>query len=200
VGFRRIGTRIVDEMPGSEDRSEVAGRYARVADGFEARLARIPDDAWSAPTPCADWSVRDLVGHVISVHRHVIGGMVGDLAAPATDADLMAAWRAATADVRSSLADPERARAPVEGRFAPMPLEDLVGRLLCIDTVVHTWDLARATGQPEPLDAPAVTIAFDGIRPADEAIRAGGGFGPKLEPPPGADEQTRFLCFLGRAV
>ena len=180
---------------------EVAERYARVAEGFDVRLAALDGrDAWAAPTPCTDWTVRELVGHVVSVHRHVGGGMTGDLQPPAADPDLVAAWREATAAVRAALADPERAGAPVSGRFAPMPLEQLIGRLLCIDTVVHTWDLARATGQSEALDAPAVTIAFEGIRPADEAIRGGGGFGPKIEPAPDADEQTRFLCFLGRRV
>jgi hypothetical protein len=37
------------------------------------------------------------------------------------------------------------------------------------------------------------------MRPNDEAIRRPGGFGPKLEPPAAADEQTAFLAFLGRA-
>jgi uncharacterized protein (TIGR03086 family) len=178
--------------------TEVAERYARVADGFSARVAGIAADAWVAPTPCADWTVRELVGHVIAVHRHVAAGMVGDLDAPATDADLPAAWAGATADVRAALADRGRAGAPVGGRFAPMPFEDLVGRLLCNDTVVHTWDLARATGQSEALDPVAVHLSFVMIRPADDAIRGAGGFAPKIEPPPDASEQTRFLCFLGR--
>src|SRR5689334_12756379 len=118
--------------------SEVADRYARVAEGFGARVAGIPADAWDAPTPCTEWSVRELVGHVVSVHRHVAGGMAGDLAPPATDADLAAAWDAATVEIRAILADPARAAVPASGRFAPMPLEDLIGRLGCIDTVVHT--------------------------------------------------------------
>ena len=80
------------------------------------------------------------------------------------------------------------------------PLQDLIGRLLCSDTLVHTWDLARATGQAEQLDAPAVTYAFTMLAPADEQLRGPGSFGPKIEPPAGADEQTRFLCFLGRRV
>jgi uncharacterized protein (TIGR03086 family) len=182
--------------------SEVSQRYARVADGFDALVTAVAErDSWGAPTPCTEWTVRELVGHVVSVHRHVAAGMsAGDLPPPASDPDLVAAWRDATADVRAALADPERADAPVSGRFAPMPLEQLIGRLLCIDTVVHTWDLARATGESETLDAPAVTIAYEGIRPADAAIRGSGGFGPKIEPPPDADEQTRFLCFLGRPV
>jgi len=181
--------------------SEASERYGRIAAGFGTRVGGAAPDAWTRPSPCTEWTARDVLGHVVSVHRMVIGGLdAGVPPPPATDTDLVAAWTAATAEVVAALTDPERASAPVAGRFAPMPLEQLIGRLLCIDTLVHTWDLARATGQDERLDAAAVTIAFDGIRPADENIRGAGGFGPKIEPPPGADEQTRFLCFLGRRV
>jgi len=181
--------------------TEVAARYTRVADGFGARVRGVTPAQWSGPTPCAEWTVRDLVGHVVSVHRQLAEGRDPSAPpAPAADGDLVAAWADATAAVQAVLADPDRAAAPAGGRFAPMPLEELIGRLLCIDTVVHTWDLARATRQDERLDAVAVSVAFEGIRPADEAIRGAGGFGPKIDPPPGADEQTRFLCFLGRSV
>jgi uncharacterized protein (TIGR03086 family) len=181
--------------------SEPLERYARIAAGFGDRVRHISDDAWKQPTPCARWTVREVVGHVVSVHRHAVAGL--DASAPpppATDADLVAAWTAATAEVVAALGDPERAAAPVTGRFAPMPLEDLVGRLLCSDTIVHTWDVARATGQDERLDPAGVSYAFTMLLPADEAIRGPGSFGPKIEPPPDADEQTRFLCFLGRDV
>jgi uncharacterized protein (TIGR03086 family) len=180
--------------------SEVAERYAQIAAGFADRVGGVAPDAWTNPSPCTEWTARDVLAHVVSVHRRVIAGLDASTPPPpATDPDLVAAWAAATADVGAVLADPARASVPVAGRFAPMPLEELIGRLLCIDTLVHTWDLARATGQNERLDASAVTIAFDGIRPADEAIRVGG-FGPKIEPPANADVQTRFLCFLGRRV
>jgi uncharacterized protein (TIGR03086 family) len=179
--------------------SENAERYTRIANGFDARLAGVTGDSWTAPTPCVEWTVRDLVGHVVSVHRQVIAGL--DASAPpppATDTDLVCAWRDATAGITAALADPPRASAPVSGRFAPMPLEDLIGRLLCSDTLVHTWDLARATTQDEELDPAGVTYAFTMLLPADEAIRGPASFGPKIQPPPDADEQTRFLCFLGR--
>jgi uncharacterized protein (TIGR03086 family) len=184
--------------------SESSERYARIAAGFDARVAALPGlgaGAWSAATPCTEWTVRDLLGHVVSVHRTVAAGL--DASAPpppATDLDLVGAWKAATAEITAALADPDRACAPVSGRFAPMPLEDLIGRLLCSDTLVHTWDLSRATGQDEALDPGGVTYAFTMLLPADEAIRGPGSFGPKIEPPPGAAEQTRFLCLLGRDV
>jgi uncharacterized protein (TIGR03086 family) len=181
--------------------SEVSERYARIAAGFSERLRGIADDAWTVASPCTEWTVRDVVGHVVSVHRHVVAGL--DASAPpppATDGDLAAAWTAATAEVVAALGDPARAAAPVTGRFAPMPLEALIGRLLCSDTIVHTWDVARTTRQDERLDRVGVSYAFTMLLPADEAIRGPGSFGPKFEPPPAADEQTRFLCFLGRRV
>jgi len=179
--------------------SDSAERYARIAHGFDARVAALTGPSWTARTPCSEWSVKDLVGHVVSVHRQVVAGL--DASAPpppATDPDLVDAWRDATAAITAALADTPRASAPVSGRFAPMPLEELIGRLLCADTLVHTWDLARATGQDEQLDPGGVTFAFTMLLSADEAIRGPGSFGPKLEPPADADEQTRFLCFLGR--
>lgn len=181
--------------------SEASERYARIAAGFGERLEQVGDDAWTTPSPCTDWTVRDLVAHVVAVHRHVVAGLDASTPpAPATDADLVHAWRGATADAIAALADPERASAPVTGRFAPMSLEDVIGRLLCNDTLVHSWDLARSTGQDETLDPAGVTSSFEMLRPNDDAIRGPGSFGPKIEPPADADEQTRFLCFLGRQV
>jgi uncharacterized protein (TIGR03086 family) len=181
--------------------SEHGVRYARVAEGFSARVDEIAADQWDAPTPCPLWTVRDLVGHVVAVHRAIVADRdVAPAPPPATDTDLAAAWHGATADVMAALADPERATAPVTGRFAPMPFEQLVGMLGCFDTLVHTWDLARAIGADERLDAGAVAFSFEALRPNDDAIRGEGSYGPKLEPPPGADEQARFLAFLGRRV
>src|SRR5438046_1539898 len=100
--------------------SDVSERYARIAAGFDRRVRGIEPNAWLRPTPCTEWTVRDVVAHVVSVHRHVVAGL--DASAPpppATDPDLVAAWTAATAEVGAALADPERASAPVTGRFAP---------------------------------------------------------------------------------
>jgi uncharacterized protein (TIGR03086 family) len=87
----------------------------------------------------------------------------------------------------------------VKGRLFPeQPFDRLVGSLVCSDTLLHTWDLARATGQDERLDERAVAVAYEWLEPLDDALRRPGGFGEKVEAPPGADLQTRFLCFAGR--
>lgn len=181
--------------------SEVSQRYALVADGFAARLAAMTPDKWSAPSPCTDWTARDVVVHVINTHRRVRASL-GDVSAAEVDPEdhLEAQWSSATAAIRDALADEALASKTVGGMFGEQPFEALVGRLLIADTLIHTWDLARATGQDERLDEDAASKALEFLSPIDEAIRRPGGFGPKLEPPPGADAQTRLLAFAGRST
>jgi uncharacterized protein (TIGR03086 family) len=140
-----------------------------------------------------------VVSHVIHVHRRFFAALDGsDAQGPARDEDLGAAFRDAARAVGAALADPGRAIETVSGIFGEQPFEQLVGRLLCADTLIHTWDLARATGEDDQLDADAATKALEFLVPIDDAIRRPGGFGPKLVPPPDADVQTRLLAFTGR--
>jgi hypothetical protein len=68
--------------------------------------------------------------------------------------------------------------------------------------LVHTWDLARAVGLDETLDADEVhrlVTGFDAMDPQmDAAMRSSGHYGPRTEVPADADEQTRLLAFTGR--
>lgn len=181
--------------------SEVADRYRAVADGFGARLEGVADDRWSSPTPCTDWDARQVVVHVVGVHRQVLSTVTGvDAAEVDAAGDLGAQWRAARGAVEAALADPATAATVVTSGFGEQPFESLVGRLLCADTLVHTWDLARATGQDEHLDPGALAACRDFLEPIDEAIRRPGGFAAKIDPADGADPQTAFLNFCGRAV
>ena len=181
--------------------SEVAARYGTVAGAFEATMGRVRPEGWSSPSPCADWTARDVVVHVINTHRHVRGAL-GDLTVEEVDpkADLETGWASATSAIRDALRDRTLATAnTTSGPFGEQPFEALVGDLLCADTLVHTWDLAKATDQDVRLDPEAIEKALAFLAPLDEKIRRPGGFGPKLDPPAGADDQTRLLAFTGRA-
>lgn len=179
--------------------SEVSDRYARVAQGFAARLDQCRPDELEGPSPCAEWTGRDVASHVVHVHRRVLAVLDGGEAEePAETEDLVLALRHASEAVNAALVDPARATRTVSGIFGEQPFEQLVGRLLCADTLVHSWDLARATGQDDRLDVDAVVKALEFLMPIDEAIRRPGGFGPKLDAPPDADVQTQLLAFTGR--
>jgi uncharacterized protein (TIGR03086 family) len=180
--------------------TEVSDRYRTVADGFAARLDGMTPDAWEAQTPCTDWTARELVVHVVNTH-HQVRSTLGDVAAEKADedGDLVAQFRDASASISDALGDEEKASTTISGMFGEQPFESLVGRLLCADTLVHTWDLARGTNQAEDLDPAAVAASYSFLEPIDEAIRRPGGFAAKITPAAGADEQTVFLNFCGRS-
>lgn len=179
--------------------TEVSERYGRVATGFATRLDAVAPEQWGSSTPCPDWNVATLVGHVVGTHRAVYATLGQPAVAVDPDGDLIQQFADARTNIESALADPGRASQTVGGMFGEQPFESLVSRLLCADTLFHTWDLARATGQDESLDPEAVPKASEFLAPLDEAIRRPGGFAAKIEPAPGADEQTRLLNFGGRA-
>jgi uncharacterized protein (TIGR03086 family) len=184
-----------------EQVSETAERYQRVAAGFSARLTNVAGAQWSAVTPCADWTARDLAAHVIGTQRRVITRLSdASVDEVQSDGDLPAQWNEASREITDALLDPSRAAVIVGGMFGEQSFESLVGRMVCTDILVHTWDLARATGQDEHLDPKAVSMAAEFLLSIDDAIRAPGGFGEKLTPSSDADDQTRFLNFCGRAV
>jgi uncharacterized protein (TIGR03086 family) len=177
-----------------------ADRYATVAQGFTDRLAGLTDDQWSNPTPCPEWTVRDLVAHTIRTQRFVLASL-GDIEAaePDVDGDLRAQWSEATAALLDAVNDAEKAARSVQGVAGPIPFGSLVGGIGCSDTALHTWDLARATGQDESLDPEAVAHCDALLASFGDAIRRPGAFGDALPCPEDTDPQTKFLRLAGRS-
>ena len=66
------------------------------------------------------------------------------------------------------------------------------------DLLIHTWDLARATGLDEELDAGEVHRMYVGIQPMDQVLRESGHYGPRVPVADDASEQARLLAFTGR--
>jgi uncharacterized protein (TIGR03086 family) len=108
------------------------------------------------------------------------------------------AWEEACRALDEITGDPEALAREIDGPVGKMPIGQLIGRFMTMDLLVHTWDLARAVGADEHLDEEAVRQAYETLKPMDAMIRRPNVFGPRLDPPPGADLQTEFLYFLGR--
>ncbi len=174
-------------------------RYGRAADGFATILRGVEQAAWTAASPCEDWTARDVAAHVIETHRRILTRLHGgDPTPPDSTQDLVAAWAVESGAVRAALADPERADTPVQGMGGEQPFSELVGTLLAADTVLHTWDLAVASGQDRTLDEQVVQDVHAFLAPMDAMLRTPGGFGPSVEVGPGADPQAQLLAFTGR--
>jgi len=179
--------------------SDTAQRYRLIGGGFDATVDATPADGWDAPSPCSEWTARQVVGHVVGNHRWLIATVRGGEPQPmGDDEDPAEAWRAAYAAIVDLTEDPAAMGELVDGPAGKMPFEQMLDSFVCMDVLVHTWDLARAVGTDEHLDEASVAQAYATLQPMDEQIRRPGFFGPKLEPPAGADLQTEFLYFVGR--
>lgn len=179
--------------------SDVLDRFRMLADDYTKRIESVPAGAWSNQSPCDDWKAKDVAEHVTGVARMFLALLDGSEPAPASG-DPVADWRSARAATEAALADPEKAGKVVQSPMGPMPYEVLVGRLQSVDLLVHTWDLSRAAGLDETINADASAHALEGLTPLDGMLRGPGMFAPKVEPAPDADAQTKLLNFLGRAV
>jgi uncharacterized protein (TIGR03086 family) len=179
--------------------TEISERYRRLADACAAKIAAVPDDTWGAKTPCADWTARDLVAHVVNTQGMFlgfVGRQMGDL--PSVDDDPAAAWDAARSRMQAALDDPNVALAEFDGFQGRSTLEAGVGRFLCMDLVVHGWDLARTAGLDERIEPDDVARVRRQAEEFGDQLRSPQAFGPEVDPPAGADDQARLLAFLGR--
>lgn len=179
--------------------STVSDRYARVATHFASLVRAVPDDAWTNPSPCEEWNARDVVAHIVDNHPYFLKLVGIDVAEfPPVDDDPVGAVEAVTAQTAAVLADPVLAGRTYDGMFGTRTLEWSIDHFLADDLVVHGWDLARATGGDERIDPSEIGIVQAHAEGWGDAMRAPGAMGPALDPPDGADEQTKLLAFLGR--
>ncbi len=179
--------------------SRISQRYDKLSSAFGALVTAVPDDHWDAPTPCEDWTVLDLVQHIVDSHRVFLGFIGRELPeGPPVDDRPAEAFTIARRTVLDRLEDPLTAAQTYEGRLGTRTFEWAVDNFLSFDLVVHGWDLARATGQDETIAPDELARARADAEEWGEMARAPGVFGPPLDPPDGADEQTRLLAFLGR--
>jgi uncharacterized protein (TIGR03086 family) len=180
----------------------ISERYAKLAGQMTDRLAAVPADRWDAPTPCEGWTVRDLLDHLLDGPTALFERAGLDPLPPGPDRteDPAGAFAHLAQGIQAVLEDPARAGASYEGQLGPQTFEGAVSQFICGDLVVHQWDVARATGQDETLDLDELRAVHAGLAPLGDVIRRPEVFGPEVEPPPGADEQTTILSFLGRRV
>jgi uncharacterized protein (TIGR03086 family) len=180
--------------------SDIADRYERVTAQFTERVRGVPVDAWDNPSPCQGWTARDVVGHLTEWIPAFFGSQGVEFPpVPSVADDPLGAWETVRVTVGRALADPTVASKQVATPFSTQSLAETVDMIVTGDVFTHTWDLARATGQSETLDADQLQRMIAGMRAIpEEALRADGMFGPPIEVSADADDQTRFLGYLGR--
>lgn len=193
-----------DNTSSSLHHDPLIGDLARSFNAVGALIAQVRPGRWSAPTPCTDWTVRQLIDHLVGMNR-VFTALLAGQAPPQRQAvdhvelDPVGAYRDTAAALLSAFAAPG-----VLDRTYQGPLGSATGaerlKIRLYDLLAHGWDLAAATGQRAELpdDAAERSLAFARTQ-ITEQMRPG-----RFAPAQPVDQQApaieRLAAFLGRPV
>ena len=168
---------------------------------FSALVDEARPEAWDDPAPVEGWRARDVVGHLVEWLPALLegGSDVRLPAVPSAADDPVGAWREHCSAVQALLDDPATASQTLSNpHIGELPLDQAIDRFYTSDVFLHTWDLARATGQEVTLDADRCAGMLAGMEPLDEMLRQSGQYGPRVGVPDDADAQTQLVAFIGR--
>jgi uncharacterized protein (TIGR03086 family) len=144
-------------------------------------IAAIGPDQLDAPTPCREYDVRKLLGHLVGVlHRAAVVGRGEDpLTVPeyvdgVADGAWGDAWHQAAHQLQAAWTDDATLARKIDLSWAEMTGgEGLV--MWAGEVTTHTWDLATATGQAVAWDDQVVAAGLASIRgllPAEGRMEA----------------------------
>ncbi|MFE9557204.1 TIGR03086 family metal-binding protein [Streptomyces sp. NPDC006703] len=169
-------------------------------------IAALAPDQYDAPTPCPDYTVRDLASHQVAVLRRVAAMGRGEdpfalpgLASDVADGAWHTAWEAAARETAAAWARPDALSRVLRLPFGALPGAAVLGRY-STEFTLHTWDLATATGQRPAWDPAVLAAAVAAMHRAVPAEPRGGRvpFGAVVDVAPDAPDIDRLVAWYGR--
>jgi uncharacterized protein (TIGR03086 family) len=179
----------------------------QATDLFDDRLAAVTRDQWTLPTPCTEWTVRDLVDHVTGGNRWAVAVLDGEQPGVALEAALGPGFGDDILDDYRQAAEAQYKGFASDGALARTChhfVGDIDGNafswLRIADLAVHAWDLARATGGKEDMGQELVMAVWAVQSPRTQMIAKAGMFGTGASGTLDyeAPLQDRLLDMLGR--
>jgi uncharacterized protein (TIGR03086 family) len=177
--------------------------HGQALDVFDRAVHHIGLGDWDSPTPCTEWTVRDLVNHLVYEQLWVPELLAGKTVAEIGDKyegdqlhdDPVEAWTTASKTARAALLEPGALDGTVHLSFGETDATEY-GWQLTTDLAVHGWDLATAVGATADLGDELATALLAYVEPQDWS-----GSSMFAEPVPVADDadpETRLVSLLGR--
>jgi uncharacterized protein (TIGR03086 family) len=157
---------------------------------------------WDAATPDKEWTVRDLVRHVVEEQQWIpdlLSGLSIDETRRRIDPlgdDLAAEWRIHSARATEAWQSAQ-AETSVQLSYDTVTVLDYL-REQVSDVTIHSWDLARAIDADETLDDALVEAVWTVFEPQKDTLEASGLFDSPVPMPDDAPLQSRLLALTGR--
>ncbi len=179
--------------------------HARSLDVTRRTVAGVGADQWGDMSVCDDWTVRELVNHIVTGNYwafELAGGKTIEEVGDALDGDVLGHDPVRAYDDSSIVAaavfrEPDAMDRPCAVSYGPVPGSVYCGHRF-IDVLVHGWDVAKSTGQDTVLDPDLVAACWAVVEPQLDELSGSGAFGNSVRLPADADPQARLLAALGR--
>ena len=174
-------------------------RYKRLAHLFGNTVRSLVAESWDKPSPCEGWSARDVLDHVLSSEAD-IAPKVGLSIERSVDVtrDPVAAWVEVRDAMQAILDDPEKAGLTFESLGQQTTFEDTIGRFICVDLIVHRWDIGSAAGESISWDAEDIALGNTFLDEMGQMFYDYGASKPALPVPDDASDQDKLLARAGR--
>jgi uncharacterized protein (TIGR03086 family) len=174
---------------------------------FSVRVADVGSGQWDDPTPDRDWTVADLVDHLIDEQRWVAPLMSGAsveeaqktveaLANSAAAGDRDAAWQEAASLAAAAFAAEGALERSVALSRGPTPAREYLNEMI-FDLCVHSWDLGAAIESPHRLPEDLVAVTYEAVQSFGD-LSSTGLFDSAVEVPADAPLVDRLVAFTGR--
>jgi uncharacterized protein (TIGR03086 family) len=154
---------------------------------------------WDAPSPCAEWTVREVTNHLVGALKalaaavaHTDAEMDGDHLGD----DPLGAFRDATERCLAAFERPGALTQRHPFPFGPTP-GSVIAQISMSETLVHGWDIARGAGVGYE---PAPEVVLDVLSRTDTIPGADDMFAPPVPAPADAPPLTVLLARLGRVA
>jgi uncharacterized protein (TIGR03086 family) len=184
--------------------------FQKAQQAFTERVHAVREDQWSAPTPCEDWNVADLVQHIIDEHLWAAPLMHGqdlDSAAKVVEgtrrlpveggvgANLAEQWDEAITASADAFTAPGALERTVALSRGQTPVPEYLGEMIS-DLTVHAWDLGTAIGYRDGLPNELAEFVYDTMKDVD--LSGSGMFKPPVDVPDDAPIVDKLVAAAGR--
>jgi uncharacterized protein (TIGR03086 family) len=157
----------------------------------------ISGDQLDLPSPCAEFTVRGVLEHMIGGATMFAAAFRGETPAEADLGDVLAAFGPTLADLGAAIGAPGALDRTVAAPFGEVPGETFA-RFVVLDGLVHGWDLATATDQAYDPPADLVAAVDEFAHGTLDPLRDGKTFAAAVEPAPDASPIERLVAYTGR--
>lgn len=156
-------------------------------------------DQLDNPTPCAKFTVRGVLEHMIGGATVFAGAFLGVQPDQPDTTDVLAGFGPALSGLAEAMHSPGALDRTIQAPFGDLPGVTFA-RFVVLDGLVHGWDLATSTGQSYEPPAALVAQVDEYARQAVEPLRDGDTFAPAVEPSASATPIQRLVAFTGRGL